>query len=562
MRRLTLILIVIGMLGAGCQSQAPEAPNGTGASSNNLSVAFNEPLAGFPDLGDSRMRGGALVESLIDALDAAESSIDAAVYHLRSGAALNALERACGRGVHVRLVVEDDASRPTALPDCVRLTLDGNERLMHHKFAVLDDASVWVGSANWTSTSFFDDANNAVVIDHPAIVDAFEAEFGQMVGSGNYGRAKRDVHPERFSVGGQSVEVHFGPTDDPRDRLLDLIDSADESLRVAMNILTDDPLADAIRRARERGVAVDAVWDFQSWAMCQFAESDEFVADGLGSWDALPGLLHHKFAVIDGETVVTGSANWSASGMERNDETVLVIHGEPIAEQYTSEFQKLRGDARSYSSNATAPPRVELRHFQSVRDGALVQWRPRPMDSVERYEVCRLAEAPSSDCEATIERPGWAWYAVDRGVEPGETVRYRVRGFDGEAWSPSSNVYRATVPEDVAVLSAEEAKRRLAEFQGETVSVRFRVVNEPRQIGENGHVFLNASRDYEADFTAFIAGCTLPRFNGSGLDLFGLQGERVEVTGELTEFDGGPEVVVTGPWQLRVLESASTPEVP
>ena len=556
MYRLILLLVIIGILGAGCQSQGPKASNGTGTPADDLTVAFNQPLAGFPDADRRDTQGGNLVRTLTAAIDATRSSLDVAVYHLRDDGALAALDRACGRGVEIRLLVEDDDSRPAALPDCVQLTLDDNDRLMHHKFAILDDASVWVGSANWTSTSFYDDANNAVIIRDEAIVEAFQHEFGQMVVSGDYGRAKRDVHPERFRVDGQPMEIHFGPEDEPRKRLLELIEGADESLQIAMNILTDDPLANAIRRARERGVTVDALWDFQAWDMCQFSEAEEFVGDGLGTWDALPGLLHHKFAVIDGDTVVTGSANWSASGMERNDETVLVIHSDRIAEQYASEFRGLRDDARSYSNSGTLAPRVELRHFQSVRDGTLIQWRPRPMEVVERYQVCRLAETTSSDCEATIERPGWAWYAVDHGVEPGETVRYRVRGFDGESWSNHSNLYRSTVPEDIPVLTAEEAKQRLSELLDETVSVRFRVVNEPRQIGENGHVFLNASQDYETDFTAFIPGCALPRFTGSGLDLFNLQGKRVEVTGDLTEFDG-PEINVTGPWQIRLLEEPS-----
>ncbi len=553
MERLILLLVIISIAGSGCQSDAPPAADNNGAESDGWTVAFNEPLSGFPELDPPSARGGSLVSSLIDAIDDAQSSLDVAVYHLRADAAVEALERACGRGVEIRLIVEDDASRPTDLPDCVQLTLDGNDRLMHHKFVVLDGARVWVGSANWTSTSFFDDANNAVLIGHAAIVDAFAAEFGQLIEAGNFGPDKRDVHPERFSVNGRSTEIRFGPTDNPRDRLVDLINNADESLRIAMNTLTDDPLSDAIRRARARGVDVEALWDFQDWDLCQFSEAEAFVADGLGTWDALPGLLHHKFAVIDGETVVTGSANWSASGMDRNDETVLIIHSPSIAGRYTSEFQDLRTDARAHSESAVAAPRVELRHFQSVRSGALIQWRPRPMEVVERYEVCRLDRSNGANCETTIHRPGWAWYAVDRTVDPGETVAYRVRSSDGDSWSASSNVYRTTVPDEIPVLSADEAKRRLSDVQGKTVSVRFRVVNEPAPIGENGHVFLNASRDYETDFTAFIPGCTVPRFNGSGLDLFRLQGTRVEVTGELEAYDGGPEIVVTGPWQVRVL---------
>lgn len=556
MKRLIPLIALVAIIGAGCQNDPPPVTNGGRPGPDSLQIHFNDPLAGFPNLNSSNAQGGSLVTSLIDAIDNADASLDIAVYHLRARVAIEALDRACGRGVEVRLIVEDDESRPTNLPPCVDLTLDRNDRLMHHKFAILDDSRVWIGSANWTSTSFYDDANNALIIENARIVDAFQNEFGQMFVSGRFGRDKRDVHPEQFPLDDGSVEVYFGPADAPRERLLELIDNADDSLRIAMNTLTDDPLSNAIRRARERGVDVDALWDFQSWDLCQFAESDEFVADGLGIWDALPGLLHHKFAVVDGEIVVAGSANWSASGMTRNDEAVLILHDDVIARQYEAAFENLRHDARSYSASATAAPRVELRHFQSVRDGALIQWRPHPMDVVERYGVCRLPNPDAAECEEVIERPGWAWYAVDRGVEPGAVAWYRVRGSDGETWSPWSNVYRASVPDDLPVLSAEEAKRRLRELQGDTVSVRFRVVNEPRQIGENGHVFLNASEDFRSDFTAFIAGCTLGRFNGSGLDLFSLQGKQIEVTGELEEFNG-PEIVVTGPWQLRVLDEES-----
>lgn len=35
--------------------------------------------------------------------------------------------------------------------------------------------------------------------------------------------------------------------------------------------------------------------------------------------------LHHKFAVIDGRAVITGSFNWSPSAAFQNDETLLLI---------------------------------------------------------------------------------------------------------------------------------------------------------------------------------------------------------------------------------------------
>ncbi len=51
--------------------------------------------------------------------------------------------------------------------------------------------------------------------------------------------------------------------------------------------------------------------------------------------------LHHKFAVIDNKTVITGSFNWSSSAAHTNDETLLVIHSPQLAQHFTREMDRL-----------------------------------------------------------------------------------------------------------------------------------------------------------------------------------------------------------------------------
>ena len=51
--------------------------------------------------------------------------------------------------------------------------------------------------------------------------------------------------------------------------------------------------------------------------------------------------LHHKFAVIDNKTVVTGSFNWSPSAAHTNDETLLVIHSPKLAGNFAREMDRL-----------------------------------------------------------------------------------------------------------------------------------------------------------------------------------------------------------------------------
>lgn len=51
--------------------------------------------------------------------------------------------------------------------------------------------------------------------------------------------------------------------------------------------------------------------------------------------------LHHKFAVIDNKTVITGSFNWSPSAAHTNDETLLIIESPQLAAQFTREMDRM-----------------------------------------------------------------------------------------------------------------------------------------------------------------------------------------------------------------------------
>ena len=51
--------------------------------------------------------------------------------------------------------------------------------------------------------------------------------------------------------------------------------------------------------------------------------------------------LHHKFAVIDNKTVITGSFNWSPSAAHTNDETLLVIESPQLAKHFTRELDRM-----------------------------------------------------------------------------------------------------------------------------------------------------------------------------------------------------------------------------
>jgi len=51
--------------------------------------------------------------------------------------------------------------------------------------------------------------------------------------------------------------------------------------------------------------------------------------------------MHHKFAVIDGKVLLTGSFNWTASAEHLNYENLLVFHSKEIADIFEKEFNRI-----------------------------------------------------------------------------------------------------------------------------------------------------------------------------------------------------------------------------
>lgn len=60
---------------------------------------------------------------------------------------------------------------------------------------------------------------------------------------------------------------------------------------------------------------------------------------GLGS------KMHHKFAILDNQILLTGSYNWTKESEEENHENLLVLHDPALVQKYQEEFEALWNDA-------------------------------------------------------------------------------------------------------------------------------------------------------------------------------------------------------------------------
>ncbi len=127
-----------------------------------------------------------LAELLVSQLEAAQRSIDAAVFTITDDRIAAALLAAHGRGVRVRIVsdvdkAEDPGSDIRRLGRAgIPLRTDRGEAWMHHKFAVVDAALLINGSYNWTRAGSRDNAENFLVTADAALVRAYRAAFERL----------------------------------------------------------------------------------------------------------------------------------------------------------------------------------------------------------------------------------------------------------------------------------------------------------------------------------------------------------------------------------------------
>ena len=131
------------------------------------------------------------------------------------------------------------------------------------------------------------------------------------------------------------LSVCFTPGRDCTQQIVDEIDGAKRELLVQAYSFTSIPIITAIIRAKKRGVVVRVILD-KSNHTGRYSGATYLVHHGINPLiDYRVSIAHNKVVIIDGQTVITGSFNFTKAAQERNAENVLVIHHNPaIAGKY------------------------------------------------------------------------------------------------------------------------------------------------------------------------------------------------------------------------------------
>ncbi len=290
-----------------------------------------------------------LEKRLVARLSDAAERIDAALYDLDSAPIADALIEAHRRGLQVQIFTETDniAEQIRRLQgEGVPVAADGDsDSYMHHKFVVIDERYVWTGSYNPTYNGAYKNNNNVIFLDSVALAYNFTQEFRELFSSVQVriSSGKVAAHPKVKLSDGTQIFAYFSPKNDTISPLLKEIQSAEKSIHFMAFSFTHDALGAAMRHRFEAGIDVQGI--FEKWQVDgRYSEHNAMRKAGIPVvLDENGGAMHHKVIVIDGETVVTGSYNFSKNAETRNSENLLIIKGnQEIAEAYITEFQRIR----------------------------------------------------------------------------------------------------------------------------------------------------------------------------------------------------------------------------
>jgi phosphatidylserine/phosphatidylglycerophosphate/cardiolipin synthase-like enzyme len=333
-----------------CDENLPSRSTPVGESTAvDLSAWFNIYFTDPKNPSAGSFRGG-VDTKLAAAIEKARLSVDVAILDLNLWSLRDALIDAYRRGVEVRVVTESDYLDEPEIQDLLEAGIsvlgDRREGTMHNKFVVIDRAEVWTGSMNFTTTDGYLNDNNLLQVRSARLAENYTTEFNEMFEDDLFGPDVRLATPyPALDVEGVPIEVYFSPDDGVASRLLNLIQSASESLYFMAFSFTSDELANAILERAQNGVVVAGVMEESQVESNVGTDYDRFRQAGLDvRLDGNPRNMHHKVILIDNRLVVTGSYNFSNSAETRNDENVLVFHDPRIAAQVMAEFERIFAD--------------------------------------------------------------------------------------------------------------------------------------------------------------------------------------------------------------------------
>lgn len=152
------------------------------------------------------------------------------------------------------------------------------------------------------------------------------------------------IEPSKMS----GSTVFFSPGDYCLNAITSQIQSAKKTLDVCVFTISDDRISDALVDRHKNRVKVRILTDNEK-LMDLGSDIERLVKAGIPvRVDRTEAHMHHKFVVVDGQSVLTGSYNWTRSAAQVNQENIMITQEASVVQTYAREFERMWGKMDPY----------------------------------------------------------------------------------------------------------------------------------------------------------------------------------------------------------------------
>lgn len=146
------------------------------------------------------------------------------------------------------------------------------------------------------------------------------------------------------------ISVYFSPHGGCTDAIIRELNSAKSSILVQAHVFTSAPIAKGLLNAHKRKIKVEVILDKINIAKKSYSAATFFFNQGIPvRIDSAHAIARNKIMIIDGESVITGSFNFTKAAEENNAENLLIIHDKKVADLYTKNWQEHERHSEEYT---------------------------------------------------------------------------------------------------------------------------------------------------------------------------------------------------------------------
>jgi phosphatidylserine/phosphatidylglycerophosphate/cardiolipin synthase-like enzyme len=176
--------------------------------------------------------------------------------------------------------------------------------------------------------------------------------IGLSLGIGVFSYASSNVS-QLVGKNDEQIKYYFSQENqEPDKQLIKLIDSTKTNLDIAIYSVTLDSIIDSIIKAKTRNVNVRLIVDaVQSKGKDESLDIIKLQQANIPiKVESHSGLMHLKVTISDNKIVTTGSYNYTQNATDNNDEVLVIINNDKVAQDFKTEFNNMWNDNKRFKN--------------------------------------------------------------------------------------------------------------------------------------------------------------------------------------------------------------------